>query len=195
MENLSSSYGVRSRWLRDDDPVYPCNWVATEAKRRCYQMVTSRILPSVGDDWTRTAEMCTSVESAFVHMCFKSFGRDASSRSNRDAADTIETCAIARPYGGEDDCIWAAAQDVVSNFTSGEQRAARSARRSRASLAEPCFEGHRLRRWAASGRRLRSARSGLSRADVERRARRGVHARRAQRATAHVGGCRREQRR
>jgi hypothetical protein len=140
MENLSSSYGVRSRWLRDEDPLYPCTWVQTEAKRRCYQMVTSRILPSVGDDWARTAEICRTVESAFVHICFRSFGRDASSRSGRDATATIETCAISRPYGGERECIWAAAQDVVSNFTSGE-----SARplcdAVPSSLAEPCFEG------------------------------------------------------
>ena len=32
MENLSSSYGVRSRWLRDDDPVYPCNSVAVRGE-------------------------------------------------------------------------------------------------------------------------------------------------------------------
>jgi hypothetical protein len=140
MENLSSSYGVRSHWLRDEDPVYPCNSVQAVAKRRCYQMVTSRILPSVGDDWTRTAEMCTSVESAFVRMCFRSFGRDASSRSNRDPATTIETCAIARPYGGEDECISAAAQDVVSNFNSGE-RARALCDAVPSSLAEPCFEG------------------------------------------------------
>ena len=140
MENLSSSYGVRSLWLRDDDPLYPCTWVATEAKRRCYQMVTSRILPSVGDDWTRTAEICTTVENAFAYMCFRSFGRDASSRSGRDAAATIETCAISRPYGGERECIWAAAQDVVSNFTSG-QSARPLCEAVPSSLTGPCFEG------------------------------------------------------
>ena len=84
MENLSSSYGFRSRWLRDKDPVYPCNWVAREDKFRCYQMVTSRILPAVGDDWDRAAEKCSQVEKDFVHVCFQSLGRDASSRSNRD---------------------------------------------------------------------------------------------------------------
>jgi hypothetical protein len=140
MENLSSSYGVRSRWLRDDDPVYPCNWVAAQDKRRCYQMVTSRILPSVGDDWGRTAEMCAKVESAFVHICFRSFGRDASSRSGRDAAETIATCAIARPFGGEGDCISAAAQDVVSNFTTGE-RARPLCEAVPRPLADRCFEG------------------------------------------------------
>jgi len=140
MENISTSYGVRSLWLRDEDPVYPCNWVALEAKLRCYQMVTSRILPLVGDDWERTAEVCSKVERAFVSVCFQSFGRDASSRSERNAAATIETCAIARRYGGEGDCITAAARDVVSNFMSGE-RALALCRSVSNALASPCYEG------------------------------------------------------
>lgn len=119
MENVSPAYGIRSKWLRDDDPVYPCNSVAREDKRRCYQMVTSRILPAVGDDWARTAEICSEVEADFVPICFQSFGRDASSRSERDPAKIAELCTIAEPYGGEGDCIAAAARDVTANFTSG----------------------------------------------------------------------------
>ena len=140
MENLASSYGFRSRWLRDDDPVYPCNWVAFEAKRRCYQLVTSRILPAVGDDWARAAEVCSTVERAFVSTCFGSLGRDASSRSERDPAETISTCAVLRPYGGEADCIDAAAQDVVANFGSATH-ALPLCESVSSSLAEPCFEG------------------------------------------------------
>ncbi len=121
MENISSSYGVSSRWLKDDDPVYPCNWVADAVARRCYQMVTSRILPFVGDDWERTATTCAGVEKNFVHMCFQSFGRDASSRSGRDPDKVAELCEIARPYGGEGDCVAAAGYDTTFNFTSGER--------------------------------------------------------------------------
>ena len=116
MENIQSSYGFRSRWLRDDDPVYPCNAVATENKKRCYQMVTSRVLTFVGDDWKRTAEACSRVERGFASWCFWSLGRDASSRSSRDPAETAETCAVARPFGGEGQCLVGAAMDVVFNF-------------------------------------------------------------------------------
>ena len=121
MENISSSYGFRSIFLKDDDPVYPCNWVAYETRRRCYQIVTSRILQLDGDDWGRTAETCAGVERDFVHMCFQSFGRDVSSRSGRDPEVIAELCEIARPYGGEGDCVSAAAYDMTGNFTSGER--------------------------------------------------------------------------
>ena len=121
MENISSSYGFKSSFLKDDDPVYPCNSVAYATKRRCYQIVTSRILPLVGDDWERTAEICASVEQDFVGWCFQSFGRDASSRSGRDATKIAELCEIAREYGGEGDCVAAAAYDITANFTSAEK--------------------------------------------------------------------------
>lgn len=140
MENMQSSWGFRSLWLRDDDPVYPCNWVAREAKRRCYQLVTSQILPAVGDNWGRAAEMCSEVERDFVYMCFQSLGRDASSRSNRNPAEIVETCAIARPLGGESDCIEAAAKDITSNYASG-QRASALCEVVATNLRDRCYYG------------------------------------------------------
>ena len=140
MENLSSSYGFRSRWLRDKDPVYPCNWVGREDKLRCYQMVTSRILPAVGDDWDQTAETCSKVEKDFVYVCFQSLGRDASSRSNRDPRTIVETCAVARPYRGEGDCIAGAAREITFNYTSGPRGAMLCAEVS-AGLRDDCYFG------------------------------------------------------
>jgi len=140
MENLQSSYGFQSRWLRDDDPVYPCNVVASENKKRCYQMVTSRILPLVGDDWERTGEVCSRVEPDFVSWCFWSFGRDASSRSSRNPAETARTCTIAKRFGGEGECLVGAAMDAVQNFASGP-RAKLLCDAVRSELRADCFYG------------------------------------------------------
>ena len=139
MENISPSLGV-SRWHRADDLLYPCNAVAFEDRLRCYQMVTTRVLPALGNDWEETAEVCAGAEAAFVQTCFRSFGRDASSHSSRDVERTIETCAVARPYGGEASCIRAAAQDFTANFTSGE-RARPLCQRVSSELESVCFEG------------------------------------------------------
>ncbi|MBA2643285.1 MAG: hypothetical protein H0U82_10205, partial [Actinobacteria bacterium] len=43
MENILTSYGGQSPWVRNDDPLYPCNWVAREDKYSCYQQATTRI--------------------------------------------------------------------------------------------------------------------------------------------------------
>jgi hypothetical protein len=124
MENFFTSYGVQSSWVKDEDPVYPCNWVAEEDKQPCYQLVTSRILRVVGVDWERTAEICASVEPDWVSECFESYGRDASGQTRRDPEETMEICAITRPYGGEDECIRFAAMDLVENYSAGTQAAA-----------------------------------------------------------------------
>jgi hypothetical protein len=124
MENFFSSYGVQSRWVREDDPVYPCNWVAEEDKMPCYQLITSRILRVVGVDWERTAEICASVERNWVASCFESFGRDVSGQTHRDAEEILEICAVARPYGHERECVRFAAMDMVENYAAGTQAAA-----------------------------------------------------------------------
>jgi hypothetical protein len=121
MENFFTSYGAQSGWVRDDDPVYPCNWVAEEDKLTCYQLVTSRILRVIGLDWERTAEICAEVEEGYVGRCFESYGRDVAGQTRRDPEEILELCAIAGRYGGERDCVRFAALDMVANDKSGRQ--------------------------------------------------------------------------
>lgn len=123
MENFFTSYGGQSPWVRDDDPVYPCNVVAEEDKQTCYQLVTSRILRVIGVDWEKTAEMCAAVEKNWVASCFESYGRDVAGQTRRDPEEIREVCAVARPYGGERECIRFAALDMVANDRSGRQAA------------------------------------------------------------------------
>ncbi len=123
MENFFTSYGGQSPWVRDDDPVYPCNEVAEEDKQTCYQLVTSRIIRVIGVDWEKTAEICASVEKNWVASCFESYGRDVAGQTHRDPEEIREVCAVARPYGGERGCIRFAALDMVQNDKTGKQAA------------------------------------------------------------------------
>jgi len=123
MENFFTSYGGQSPWVREDDPVYPCNEVAEEDKQTCYQLVTSRILRVIGVDWEETAEICASVERNWVASCFESYGRDVAGQTRRDPEEIRELCAVAKPYGGERECIRFAALDMVANDKSGAQAA------------------------------------------------------------------------
>jgi hypothetical protein len=138
MENISTSYGFRSKWLQDDDLVYPCNWVAKEDKLTCYQLVTSRIIEVVGLDWERIAEMCAEVERDWVSSCFESYGRDVAGQTRRDQEEILELCSVARPHGGEDECITFAAYDLVGNDATGGQ-AAELCTGTDGDLRETCF--------------------------------------------------------
>jgi mono/diheme cytochrome c family protein len=138
MENVSSSYGIKSRWLKDDDLIYPCDDVAEKYKLYCYLMVTSRILEANGFDWKKTVATCRKSEQAWVATCFQSLGRDASGNSRQDAAKILDLCALAGDMARE--CIYGAARDVTSNDAS-PNRARGLCESAPAAARAYCFEG------------------------------------------------------
>jgi hypothetical protein len=138
MENISSSYGVKSRWLKDDDLIYPCNVVKERHKIYCYLMVTSRILPAVGYDFRRTAAFCRRSEPAWVATCYQSLGRDASGQTRQDPSRIAEICRLAG--AGEGDCLYGAARDITSNYAD-PLRAGELCRNAPARHRDRCFFG------------------------------------------------------
>ena len=146
MENFVTSFGGQSPWVRDDDPLYPCDWVAEGDKYTCYQQATTRIIRVVGLDWEKIAQSCAGVESRWVETCFGSFGQNASVQGFRKPEAIVATCAIARPYGGEEECIRYAAMDVAGTYSGGKE-ASVLCDVSAAELRGACYEaiGHMLR--------------------------------------------------
>ncbi len=116
MENISSSYGVKSRWLRDNDLIYPCNTIKERYKLYCYLMVTSRILEKTGYNWQKTVVTCRRSDKGWVATCFQSLGRDASGNTRQDVPRILELCALAGNMTRE--CVYGAARDITSNDAS-----------------------------------------------------------------------------
>ena len=123
MENLNPMNGGQSRWLRADDPLYPCGAVVRADRYECFKRSTTRILAVIGFDWERVAGTCASLEREFVSACFTSYGRDVSAQNGREPSEIARLCELARPYGAERRCISAAAMDITSNYAEGEQAA------------------------------------------------------------------------
>jgi hypothetical protein len=138
MENIASTYGVRSRWLRDDDPVYPCDVVKERHKLYCYLMVTSRVNQENGYDWQKTAAVCRGVERSWVRTCFESFGRDASGLTRQSPLQAARLCALAGSFAAS--CFYGAARDMTSNYANGARASALCAR-ARGPARARCFYG------------------------------------------------------
>ena len=119
MENQQSSYGFHSKWLKNDDLLYPCDSdvVTEQDKLYCYLLVTSYVLPKVGGDWTKVADWCRKSDAAYVATCFQSMGRDASGSSRQEPKGILAICAQARP-DGERECLFGAARDILNNDSS-----------------------------------------------------------------------------
>ena len=142
MENIASSYGVRSQWIRDDDPVYPCETVAERHKYYCYLMVTSRVNELNGFDWADTARVCAGVERDWVGICFESYGRDASGSTRQDAEEIVRICGLAGEIRAahEESCLYGAARDITSN-DAGAERAGGLCATAAVRFRERCYQG------------------------------------------------------
>ena len=137
MQNLMPGMGT-SRYLRQKDPIYPCNAVAERHKVYCYLMVTSRILSLDGYDWHKTAAWCRRSEKGWVATCFQSYGRDASGFSQYQPQRTVRLCLEAGDDAGE--CLYGAARDYGNNYAGGVE-AARLCNLAPAAQRGRCFEG------------------------------------------------------
>jgi cytochrome c553 len=115
MENQSSSFGLRTKWLRTKNLLFPCNskYVQRRDKLYCYLLVTSHILPGVGGDWVKTADWCRRSEPGWVDICFQSYGRDVAGAAVRNPQQMKSLCAQAG--SGEKECMFGAIRDVMNN--------------------------------------------------------------------------------
>jgi cytochrome c553 len=137
MQNLMPGMGV-SRYLRKNDPIYPCNAVAQRHKVYCYLMVTSRILSLDGYNWRKTADWCRRSERGWVRTCFESYGRDASGFTQYQAPRTIRLCLEAGANAG--DCVYGAARDYANRY-GNDPGAARLCAAAPAQYRGRCFDG------------------------------------------------------
>jgi mono/diheme cytochrome c family protein len=123
MENLSSSFGVKTNWLDKRNLLYPCTSkvVSESDKTYCYTIVAQRILPAVDYDWAKTADWCRRSEPGWADECFQSFGRSVASATRSAGRATIGAVAgrmqtlCHKAGGGERDCITGAVVDVLNN--------------------------------------------------------------------------------
>lgn len=120
MENFNTSYGVVSRYLEDDDLLYPCTAVEVRHKLYCYLQVTDRVLAATSYDWRRAAELCAGAEAAWRATCFQSFGRNASGVARLDRLELVRLCGMA-PGHWQVECVYGAARDITANDAGGER--------------------------------------------------------------------------
>ncbi len=124
MENvISDSPEEPSRFLKSDDPLYPCDAVDAAFRGQCYLMQTSHILVMYDGDFAKTFSVCRSVEAAYRDICFQSLGRDASGYSYSDAASAAVLCAKGANLGERSNCLIGAAVDYIQSASPDSARA------------------------------------------------------------------------
>jgi hypothetical protein len=110
-----------SKYLKPDQPMYPCTAVDQQYKDQCYLMQTSYALQTVGYNFSKVFELCGQVESQFRDTCYTSLGRDASGNSISDVDRTKANCLLGKSEEAQKYCVHGAAMDFVSYFHSDQQ--------------------------------------------------------------------------
>jgi hypothetical protein len=123
MENVMAEYNPSHppKYLKADQPLYPCDVVETKYKTECYKMQTSHTLQTQGYDFARVFNLCATVEDDYRPTCYQSMGRDASWQGGSDVDKVKDTCMLGEDYEARSNCVVGAAEDFISYYHSDTQ--------------------------------------------------------------------------
>ncbi|MEK7628118.1 MAG: hypothetical protein AAB421_01730 [Patescibacteria group bacterium] len=123
MENVNSaSAGVPSRFLRDDDLLYPCNEVSEEQRRACYWTQPYHMLNITNGDFSRIFGACGSVENSEARIqCFQSLGRDGAAWLGEYSGTVASSCALGLTREARTSCLLGAASELTLFYESSEE--------------------------------------------------------------------------
>ena len=140
MENIMVDYrNQHTKYLKPEDPVYPCNAVEDQYKNDCFLMQTSYMLKVANGNFGKIFEMCADVLGRYRLTCFQSLGRDAASRSSNDVHATKTTCDLGRSIDEKSNCIIGASKNFVSALHD-DQRAKSLCQATDAKIQQICFK-------------------------------------------------------
>lgn len=142
MENVmaQSNPNNTSKYLKADQPLYPCTDVEDSYKEECYKMQTSYALQVQGGDFGQVFDLCGDVEGEFVPTCYQSLGRDASGRSVSDVDQTRSTCALGEDYEARSNCVIGAVKDFISYYSDDAQAEELCSTLDEADLRDVCLQ-------------------------------------------------------
>lgn len=76
MENSSSSTSNDhvSKFIKPDDPFYPCNALAEKYQPLCWQYQSSYFSIITNQDWDKVSDLCLQIPTQYQDKCFRTIG-------------------------------------------------------------------------------------------------------------------------
>jgi hypothetical protein len=114
-----------SKYLKADQPLYPCTDVETKHKNLCYQLQTTYALQAQDNDFAIVFDLCAKFENSSRPACYQGLGRDAAWQSIGQLVDEVaETgytntiCMLGQDYEARSNCVVGAAKYFVDHYRS-----------------------------------------------------------------------------
>lgn len=116
MENSSSSTrtdsGHISNFIKDSDPLFPCNILEEKYLETCYQYQSSHFSQLTNYDLKKTVDLCLTVPTLYQPGCFMIIGSNQVG-STQETQIMAQNCALMPSFESEQECI----RGVVSGLT------------------------------------------------------------------------------
>lgn len=112
MENFISSWDLERRWLKSDDPIYPCNTIAPQHKSACYSVLPQLHIQLVGQDPDRLGDLCRLAGPAWAPYCIRQAYADFSPEEWGDPVSLLAHCERIEPYARA--CLWGMISGISS---------------------------------------------------------------------------------
>jgi hypothetical protein len=126
MQNIIDSTNVADtdnvvKYLKPNDPLYPCTAVDPKYKGQCYLGQTSYVLQVNGYNYKNAFGLCAGVEEPYRDICNQSMGRDVANQAGHDGKKTKDFCALASTAGDRQNCIVGAVKEIISYYHADSQ--------------------------------------------------------------------------
>lgn len=116
MENVTGNAPENpSKFLKEDDLLYPCNAVPEEYRQQCYLMQTSHMLTVLDGDFATVFAACREA-GTYANTCFQSLGRDVSGYSYGSPTAVRAFCGVGATLEERGFCLLGAASDYVQSY-------------------------------------------------------------------------------
>jgi hypothetical protein len=100
-----------TKYLKNDDALYPCDGVDTKYQSSCYFLQTSRMLQIFGQNFQKVAEACATAPDIYHLSCFGSMGRDVGGNFPTNNERQIQECGYAKVGTDRIACLNGAVQN------------------------------------------------------------------------------------
>jgi hypothetical protein len=119
MENAITDFkDHHTKYLKSEDPMYPCDAVKEAYKSACYSFQTSYILKTT-KSFKKTFTACRAAPYSHQAVCFQSIGRDvAGTMVREEGAKTKENCSSAANNREAENCVIGAVEALMSYYRS-----------------------------------------------------------------------------
>jgi hypothetical protein len=150
MENLSAMDNPSrpSKYLKADQPLYPCTDVETRYKSECYDEQTAYAVYTQNDDFAKVFDLCATVaEEDFRPACYQGLGGKIAAHSNKHVVGEVakteaahRLCMLGEDHDARSDCVIGAVRTTIRDYQGEAQAKALCESFEEADLRAVCFK-------------------------------------------------------